>query len=553
MKISRLLVAGFIILSAAAFNLAAAAPGVGSPDTAVADPPVPRPDGSPTVVTLFSDMEFADWNIKDFDYQPPAECPGPWEKVVLTGDFRVTEGVQYDRTCQVTMGFVNIYYGTTPEPSPDFGPTWHFERDLTDYSALFSSPQSGQAILGNIVNDTYTGIIYGTLRLEFYSGASSKKLPEVPDAVLPLRESGGGAAFLYTYEDALSRAFELPRNVEKAYLDVFAQAQHDDEFWFTCVPDDVSDLLYSCGATPFREAEVTLDGVPAGISSVYPWTYTGCIDPYLWGPIPGVQTINFVPYRVDLTPFAALLSDGRPHTVAVRLYNANDYFLADAALLLFQDEGSAQVTGEVTENTLSSVPAPVIVEDLDETDESITGTVSVTSARDYTIAGYVRTSHGKIKTKVRSKVNFSNVQDFTIDNDNYIQDIKQNTVISTQTTTKKGSSVRENLSGLEFPFNMLIAQVRQTTGKIWLTVTVDQQYNKSDTLKVNGNRNSSGKSWNQMKSTDTLIFNSFGNFVGHQDQRSSQHYKAKGPKGYCWDRYIESEDGIVTVITDGCK
>ncbi len=268
-----------------------------------------------------------------------------------------------------------------------------------------------------------------------------------------------------------------------------------------------------------------------------------------------MQTINFLPYRVDLTPFAALLSDGQPHALSIRLFNANDYFLADAALLLFIDEGTAQITGEVTENTLaaSPEPAPVIVEDLHETDESITGTVSVTSARDYTVAGYVKTSHGKVRTKVKARVNFSNVQQFTIDDSNYIQDIRQNTTVAGSTTVKKGGNVRETKLNLEYPLSFNISQVRQASGKIYLTTTVDQQFNSVRLLKVNGSQTSSAKVWNGMSSTDTLVFNSFGQYTGHRDQRSSQRYRAKGPKGYCWDRYIESEDGVLTVVTDGCK
>ena len=51
---------------------------------------------------------------------------------------------------------------------------------------------------------------------------------------------------------------------------------------------------------------------------------TGGIDPLLWRPIPGVQTLNFLPYRVDLTPFAGALSNGQPHQVGVRLLKIQD-------------------------------------------------------------------------------------------------------------------------------------------------------------------------------------------------------------------------------------
>ena len=118
----------------------------------------------------------------------------------------------------------------------------------------------------------------------------------------------------------------MPTNVEAAYLDVFAQGQQGDEFWYTCAPNDVAAELENCGNSSFREAEVTIDGTAAGVAPIYPWIFTGGIDPFLWRPIPGVHTLNFEPYRVDLTPFAGVLSNGQPHTVAISVYNANVYF-----------------------------------------------------------------------------------------------------------------------------------------------------------------------------------------------------------------------------------
>src|ERR1035438_6413706 len=78
---------------------------------------------------------------------------------------------------------------------------------------------------------------------------------------------------------------------------------------------------------------------PVSLPSI-PRIYTGGIDPYLWRPIPGVHTLNFEPYRVDLTPFAGVLSNGQLHNVAVSVYNADQYFSATATLLLYLDAGS---------------------------------------------------------------------------------------------------------------------------------------------------------------------------------------------------------------------
>ncbi len=162
-----------VLLAVASFAHAqvapAAAPVIGSGNTATADPPVPHPHTKPCVVALFKNQEFADYSAKTFSYTPPDNCAGPWAKVIFVGDFNVTEGIQFDRTAAIYVGQVNVYYGTTPEPDPSLGPNWHVERDITDYSALLTQPQSGEADIYNIVNSTYTGIIFGTARIEFYA------------------------------------------------------------------------------------------------------------------------------------------------------------------------------------------------------------------------------------------------------------------------------------------------------------------------------------------------------------------------------------------------
>ncbi|HLI75568.1 MAG TPA: peptide-N4-asparagine amidase, partial [Acidobacteriaceae bacterium] len=141
---------------------APAVPQVGSSNPVSPEPNVPRPSTTPCSVTLFSNLAFADYSNKPLTFTPPAGCPGPWSRVVLTADFTVSAGRQYDRTGTIFLGGANIYFGTTAEPRAALSPSWHVERDLTDYSALFTQPQTGDAFLGNIVNSTYTGIVYGT-------------------------------------------------------------------------------------------------------------------------------------------------------------------------------------------------------------------------------------------------------------------------------------------------------------------------------------------------------------------------------------------------------
>jgi hypothetical protein len=522
---------------------------VGSSNTATADPAVARPATTPCAVQLFSNQAFADFSPKPFTYAPA--CPGPWAKVVLEADFSVTAGRQFDRTAQIALGHVNIYYGTTAEPSRTVSPSWHVERDLTDYSPLFRSAQSGETNLGNLVNDTYTGIITGSARVLFYPASAAAPAPRTADAVLPLSTAPGGAALLATTSSVLAPIFSLPANVEGAYLDVIAQSQSGDEFWFTCVPDDVTGQLQSCGGTAFRETEVTIDGKPAGIAPVYPWIFTGGIDPLLWRPIPGVQTLNFLPYRVDLTPFAGVLSNGQPHQVGVSVYNADNYFLVAASLLLYLDHGAAQVTGAVTTDTLAAAPHPTVQENLaTAADGSVTGTVTTKSDRTFAIAGYVNTSHGRVETAVLQSVSFSNRQQFNITAAQYVQNITQGTKLLSATTTRQGSSIAVSGRQLSYPLTLDFSFVANADGSAAQTTTVHQGFNSQDGRTGPGIPLLSSVS-NTVDSADTLLFDASGALTGFQNRKSSQTYTARSTRGDCYSRTLTAADGVLTAVTDG--
>jgi len=541
------------IASAAASQVSPAppAPTVGSPNTVTADPPVPRPPTTPCTVELFTNLQFADFNPKTFAYSPPAACPGPWAKVVLEADFSVTAGRQFDRTAQIAIGHVNVYYGTTAEPSSTVSPSWHVERDLTDYSPLFAAAQSGDVNIGNLVNSTYTGIIIGSAALQLYPAAAGVPAPRTADVVLPLAEAPGGAVILNTSADVLAPALTLPTNIEGAALDVITQSQSNDEFWYTCVPNDVATELQSCGGTAFREGEITVDGTPAGVAPVYPWIFTGGIDPLLWRPIPGVQTLDFVPYRVDLTPFAGMLSDGKPHQVGLSVFNADKYFLVSGTLLLYLDHGSRQVTGALTENTLGPAAQPAITEALNTAaDGTITGTVTTTASRRFTIAGYVDTSHGRVVSRVEQQLAFSNVQQFLVSTAQYVQDITQTTAIAAGTQTRTGAGVRFAARRLSYPLTVDISLAFNADGSASQTTTIDQAFDAKD-LALGAGPPAARTVADSVASKDTLLISSAGAITGFQDRHSSQSYFSQGTGQACYSRTITSQDGLLTAVADG--
>ncbi|HEX7815798.1 peptide-N4-asparagine amidase [Dyella sp.] len=530
----------------------ASTPTVGSPDVAIADPGVPRPAGTPCVVQLFSDVSYTDFSNHTFAYAPPAGCQGSWSKVVLEADFSVTAGRQFDRTANIWIGGVNVYFGTTQEPSATVAPSWHIERDLTDYTALLKSAQQGQSLIGNIVDGTYTGVIHGTARLLFYPG---KPASTAPDAVYPLGSDPiGSTTSLNTPSDSLSRTFTLPRNVEKAYLDVFAQSQIGDEFWYTCVPDQYASQVQECGGGNFRETEVSIDGQPAGVAPIYPWVYTGGIDPYMWRPTTGVQTLNFLPYRVDLSPFAGVLSDGQPHTVAVSVAGANNYFSATAALLVYQDAHSKQVTGKVTRNTLiGQAVTPTVTDSLqNDGNGNISGPINTTISRQFVIEGYTNTSKGRVQNTVTQTVGFDNTQTFTINATQYRQVTSQTTTVNSISQSKIGPLITaEYRETTSYPFYLDYNQTANDDGSTNVASAVKQGYQKHLAHRLLGIDLFTADVANAISTGDTLVFDSTGVLTSHTGQQSTQDFNYTDSLLGCYKTSLTTSAGVLTSYSQG--
>ncbi len=535
---------------------------IGTQFEATADALVPRPPEKPCVVPLFTSYSFAFFSNTDqtFNFTPPSDCAGPWEKVVLEVNFSENGGTQFDRTASLYLANANLYFGTTPEPLATLTNTWHVERDVTDYSALFATPQQGTMVLQNCTTDCpppyntfLNGVFTVNADLEFYPiprshhDDSHELQQRPPDMVLPLEQSNGSGgvslpAILSSPTDQLTTTFTLPTNTEQVYLDVISQSQSADEQWYACFPNDLANIneVYGCGNTDFRESEITIDGKPAGIAPVSPWVFTGFL-PDQWVPTPGAQTLDFVPYRVNLTPFAGLLSNGKPHTVALSVFNDDSYFSTTASLLLFLDSGSTQVTGALTTNTLTS-PNPVVTENLQGT-ATVTGTIKVASNRNFTIAGYVNTSHGKVKTSVSQWQDFSSTQTIDFDTVNF-------TVLDQKTSVKNAVSSATSVSGDHgtsvtfdnFSFPITVDLVYPVSGSSFgYNVTTNQNYQANDESWVDGRFAHASSVGNAVNSTDASPASSW------------QNYSLFDSDGIFYDCHIASAANTLTTVSRGCK
>jgi len=546
--LSRLSLAVFLVSTAAAAQPTPVTPlAAGSANTATADPTVSRPKTTPCLVRLFTDMKFADFSPKSFAYAPPAACPGPWQKVVLEADYSVEAGRQFDRTATLWIGGVNVYFGTTAEPSRTVARAWHIERDLTEYGAILRVPSEGRAELGNLVNGTYTSSLWGTAQIAFYprSKDADDSGPAIADLVLPLSASAtGGTVALFDPAAELSATFQLPRNVERAYLDVILQHQGaNDEFWYACVPTNLAGELQSCVGTAFREGQLSIDGQQAGVVPIYPWIFTGGVDPFFWRPIPAPQALNFVPYRVDVTPFAGVLSDGQPHRFAIKVTNDSQYFSTTATLLLHLDQRSTQVTGAVTQNTIGA-PSPAVnaVLNTDPTTGTVTGTVTTTSSRQFVLAGWVKTSHGRIRTEVAQTIDFSNVQQFVSPQslpEVFVQNIRQSTAISSTTKVQGGRQSGETSLRMSWPLEMdLTVNIDQSGGFVSQIGKVKQAYNRVDSAGDSASVVSNSGEW-----ADT--------YPTQQGQSGTQRFFFSDSEDHCFSRALSASAGVLTSIADG--
>lgn len=461
--------------------VAADAPVPGTDFLVRADPSVPRPSSQPCTEEL-TRVAAIGASSGAFDYSPYHCGVGPWAKIVLEMDFSLSDdplGNRVPLPLTVWLDGVNLYFGSIALAGNRdvIAPCYevycgHVERDVTDYASLLryrggTRQASGNWIAGLGDETTNNGATFiGVARLKYYPATATEPAPAVPDAIVPLGAAEffngnytlGMLADLRRTTDRLAVTLNkpgqlaLPRNIERAYLDVIVRPSaynfvptstvtgyfDINDPWFTCVPvqlaapfprlllDEKRNFAAHCLGGAFREAEVSIDNQPAGVVPLYPsYPTMSESDAKLWRPAMQPQELLYTPHRVDLSPFAALLSDGAPHTVSVRIASNSHPGVtnnpvagvwASANLLVYQDRRVKQVTGMVTRNDLIGQPAiPRLTSTVARDRQgNLAGTVTTALQRHFVIDGYVDGSKGRIRHRVERWVNFDNSQTFDV-------------------------------------------------------------------------------------------------------------------------------------------
>lgn len=430
---------------AAHYAIAAALlPSAAGADPLQVEPRVERASGTPCVQTILSDKLIVRFSEQEPVAIPATPCPGPYSKVKviveLTGPRENADpsgNIQLFYSDFLDNRTGTIWAGST-QITDDIA-LWHFERDVTEISKLFTRPQ-GAMFPGSFDNDY---LVFAELearvrsvKLVFYRGNTTTPAQRVADEVFPLTRNedyGNNASFEGT----------LPRNAIQVYADVYAQILGTNQrIWANCAPDAsftafpllhtpfamgdahsiFGDPPHGCNGGAFREVEVLIDGTLAGLAPVFPWlpsNMTNAIRNTVNDPAPGVQALNFIPFRIDLTPFAGRLNNGAVHEIILRVAGVTDeqVFVA-GQLIVYTDHGRAIVPGAVTNNTLAAANPTetntlaqttfACTWDSTRTCHHLTGTVTTRSRRDFRIDGYVDTSRGRIRSSVIQSNRFTN-------------------------------------------------------------------------------------------------------------------------------------------------
>lgn len=271
------------------------------------------------------------------------------------------------------LGDTEVFRTSTAEPTTN-GIIWTYIKDMSQFNVLWKEKQKLIFDLGNIITDVYTGSFNTTLTAYFsYEGNV-----RTPDIILPIsaRKSAQNASSDFELpSDNATVLYQIPPTASRAVVSISACGQSEEEFWWSNVLsadewtfDNTIGELY--GYSPFREVQLYIDGVLAGVDWPFPIIFTGGVAPGFWRPIVGMDAFDLRQPEIDITPFLPLLKDNKSHSFEIRVTGlsvADDgtvsfadavgsYWVVTGTIFLYLDDSMSQTaTGQAPE---VNAPAP---------------------------------------------------------------------------------------------------------------------------------------------------------------------------------------------------
>lgn len=518
-----------------------------TPDAVSANPKVSRPPTKHCTVSLADHFKSnrSDGTAQQYSGKiaPPKGCPGPWNKIVLNSHTQVS-GRQYDRSGQLSIGGVTVWFGTTQEPAGKKPVHFGFSKDITRFAALFtgSQPYSGGYI--NYTSDVYTGVYDQTVKITFYEADSTHPAADTTDKVLPVPIDDLNP----DHPSDVAKLQGLPRNITRAELEVTLKGNGCDEQWFTAVPDSVAKNFPGaqlCRHGAYREAMISVDGQRAGAVGTFPHIYSGGVVPTLWRPVLAINTLNLRPEHLDVTPFAGRLVDGKPHRIGIQLTPIGDTWNVIATLFLRTDHHGSRTSGELTTAHVaknSQGRTRIIKKNSDS------ATYDQTARRHDSTAGYLKTSRGRVTTTVHNRRSWH--QRGTVAGAGSQQLITQTDDINQRSISKlDGHRIAHHTLSEQYPIKVKSSAadyVNDQNFKLTGQVRMGQQVTRADhTQPSETPSRPSSRHWNWIVDSTGVLARKDGT-TSKSDGRAISRYIGTDDRGRPYRHRITANHGKVT-------
>jgi hypothetical protein len=344
----------------------------------------------------------------------------------------VAAGRQYDRLGIMYFNDTEVFRTSTAEPTAR-GIYWSYTKDMSNYLALFKQPQKIIFDLGNLVNDIYTASLNATLTATFFTEADT---PRAADLILPVsaRQSATNGSSVFTIPgDNATNTLSLPRNVERAVFTIASCGQQAEEFWWGNVFSSQVDTFSAYdttlyGYSPWRELQLYIDGMLAGVAWPFPVIFTGGVVPGFWRPIVGIDAYDLREDEIDITPFLPLLCDGSDHTFEMRVVGINDdghnrgsisdtvgaYWLVSGKIFIWENPDGSVTKGSAPRGSYPH-PAITLTSTIGKTSNGSNATLdySIEVSRTLSISSTIKTSKGSKRATWDQNLKFSSTGSLT--------------------------------------------------------------------------------------------------------------------------------------------